>query len=244
MYEQLTNCPNCTRHLSGKCPNFTLCFPEKIFSGIFFFGGGLWGRATPLLPSPTPMAGPQAPHQLNPALMLSDVRSIQHNNTTPLVRMLFFWNFTTGQTGSNMFCRISQNCEWVFRLHFLYGQGGHPTLFWNMNDEIWHLWPFKIGGVGDKHPTTPTTPSVNNTFTVAMFHELEKKMVHDTTSHRDGASNSNTLFLHFQSWLNLRYPFSHRVYSIITYFILIYVDLFKIYAYQCVHVYFRSVSCL
>ena len=39
----------------------------------FFFGGvGWWeGGATPLLPSPTPMAGPQAPHQLNPALELT-----------------------------------------------------------------------------------------------------------------------------------------------------------------------------
>jgi len=33
---------------------------------------------------------------------------IKHNNTTPLSRFLFFWNFTIGQTGSNMFCKISQ----------------------------------------------------------------------------------------------------------------------------------------
>jgi len=55
-----------------------------------------------------------------------------------------------------MFFRISQNCEHGFRLNFLYGQGGHPTLFWNKEkggflDEIWHIWPLKIGGVGDKH---------------------------------------------------------------------------------------------
>jgi len=30
-----------------------------------------------------------------------------------------------------MFCRISQKCVEVFRLNFLYGQGGHPPLFWN-----------------------------------------------------------------------------------------------------------------
>ena len=93
-------------------------------------------------------------------------RSIQHNNTTPQVRFLFFWNFTIGQTGSSMFCRISQNCEEVFRLKFLYRQGGHPALFWNKQkgggflDESWHFWPLEIGGVGDKHLTTPTTPSV------------------------------------------------------------------------------------
>ena len=57
-------------------------------------------------------------------------RSIQHNNTTPLLSFLFFCNFTTVSMGSNMFCRISQNCEQLFRLNFLYGQGGHPTLFW------------------------------------------------------------------------------------------------------------------
>ena len=40
-------------------------FDRKIFSGIFLWGGQ--GNAP--LPSPTPMAGPQAPHQLNPALV-------------------------------------------------------------------------------------------------------------------------------------------------------------------------------
>ena len=33
----------------------------------------------------------------------------------------FFWNFTIGQTGSNMFCRISQNYKLLFRSKFLYG---------------------------------------------------------------------------------------------------------------------------
>jgi len=68
---------------------------------------------------------------LNLCIMSLVWRSIQHNNTTPLVRFLFFWNFTIGQTGSNMFCWISQNCEEIFRLNFLYGQVGHLTLFWN-----------------------------------------------------------------------------------------------------------------
>jgi len=56
-----------------------------------------------------------------------------------------FLHFTIEQTRSNMFCWISQNCEEVFRLNILYGQGGHPTLFWNkqkgVSGEIWHLWP-------------------------------------------------------------------------------------------------------
>ena len=42
-------------------------FDRIIFSGIFLWGG--WGgQGNAPLPSPTPMAGPQAPHQLNPAL--------------------------------------------------------------------------------------------------------------------------------------------------------------------------------
>jgi len=40
---------------------------KKYFSGIFFVGGQ--GNAP--LPSLTPMAGPQAPHQLNPALQMT-----------------------------------------------------------------------------------------------------------------------------------------------------------------------------
>ena len=39
--------------------------PEKYFPGFFFF----WGGGNPLPPSPTPMAGLQATHQLNPALV-------------------------------------------------------------------------------------------------------------------------------------------------------------------------------
>ena len=51
-----------------KCPNFTLglyVWRKNIFPGFFLWGRG-HGNAP--LPSPTPMAGPQAPHRLNPAL--------------------------------------------------------------------------------------------------------------------------------------------------------------------------------
>ena len=44
-------------------PEFYMIFARKI--NTFF-----WGGATPCLaPSPMPMAGPQASHQLNPALL-------------------------------------------------------------------------------------------------------------------------------------------------------------------------------
>jgi len=36
-------------------------------------------------------------------LLCARSRPIKHNNTTPLSRFLFFWNFTIGQPGSNMF---------------------------------------------------------------------------------------------------------------------------------------------
>ena len=51
-----------------KMPEFYLMFAEKnIFR--FFLEGGVVGEGNTLAPpSPTPMAGPQAPHQLNPAL--------------------------------------------------------------------------------------------------------------------------------------------------------------------------------
>ena len=45
-------------------------------------------------------------------------RSIQHNNATPLSRFLYFWNFTIGQTGSNMFFRISRNYKQFFAQNF------------------------------------------------------------------------------------------------------------------------------
>ena len=51
MYEKLIKCPNFTRHLSGKCLNFTLCLPQKYFPGIFFFGGGIAGEGNPLAPN-------------------------------------------------------------------------------------------------------------------------------------------------------------------------------------------------
>jgi len=81
-------------------------------------------------------------------LLCARSRPIKHNNTTPLSRFLFFWNFTIGQPGSNMFSRISQNCEKVFRLNFLYGQGAHPTLFWNKQRgrgvSRWNLAPLAL----------------------------------------------------------------------------------------------------
>ena len=80
-------------------------------------------------------------------------RSIQHNNTTLLLSFLFFCNFTTGPMGSNMFCRISQNCEQIFCLNFLHGQSGHPTLDvqggFRQNLALWP--PRSIVGVGVKH---------------------------------------------------------------------------------------------
>ena len=58
-----------------------------------------------------------------------------------------------------MFCRISQNCEEVFCLYFLYRQDGHPKKG-GFPIKFGTFGPFEIGGVGDKHPTTPTTLSV------------------------------------------------------------------------------------
>jgi len=58
-------------------------------------------------------------NQLMAAISLHCERSIQHNNTTPFSRFLFFWNFTIGQTGSNMFCWISQNFHIFFAEIFM-----------------------------------------------------------------------------------------------------------------------------
>ena len=91
------------------------------------------------------------------------------SNTITLLRFLVFCfsvNFTTGPMGSNMFCRISQNCEQIFRLNFLYGQGGHPTLFWKKKNgeffvKIWHFGPLEVlWASASSTRTTPTTPSV------------------------------------------------------------------------------------
>jgi len=46
-----------------KMPELYIVFGRKLFSWIL-----LWEGATPLPPSFTPMAGPQASHQLNPAM--------------------------------------------------------------------------------------------------------------------------------------------------------------------------------
>ena len=62
-------------------PEFYISLPEKYFSGIFFFWGGGQGG------NPLPGAGPQAPHQQNPALgaRRSDLRkSLQTADAAPL----------------------------------------------------------------------------------------------------------------------------------------------------------------
>ena len=66
---KLIKIPEFYTKLARKCPNF-YNFPKKIQGFIsFFFGGGEGGRGQPPCPpSPTPMTGPQASHQLNPAL--------------------------------------------------------------------------------------------------------------------------------------------------------------------------------
>ena len=54
-------------------PEFYITFARrKYFPGFF---GGVVGEGNPL-PSPTPMAGPQAPHQLNPALRQTDISAV------------------------------------------------------------------------------------------------------------------------------------------------------------------------
>ena len=47
---------------------YTIRLPEENIFRDFF--GGVVVEGNPLHPSPTPMVGPQAPHQLNPALGL------------------------------------------------------------------------------------------------------------------------------------------------------------------------------
>ena len=55
--ENLTKFPHFTRHLPGFYITFAIFSGKKFFSGIFFWGG-----------QPPARAGPQASHQLNPAL--------------------------------------------------------------------------------------------------------------------------------------------------------------------------------
>ena len=66
--EKVTEFMNSIHDICPKMPEFYIrpMFDRKIFCGILFVGWGEQGNAP--LPSPTPMAGPQAPHQLNPAL--------------------------------------------------------------------------------------------------------------------------------------------------------------------------------
>jgi len=92
-------------------------------------------------------------------------RSIQHSNTTPLLSFLFFCNFTTGPMGSNMFCRISQNCEQIFRLNFCTDRRDILLCFERKKGEIfvkiWHFGPLEVlWASASSTSTTPTTPSV------------------------------------------------------------------------------------
>ena len=84
-------------------------------------------------------------------------RSIQHNNTTPLSRFLFFWNFTIGADSIRyVLPNISKIVKWFsLKLFVLTGwtsdfvlkqtKGGFPSKFGIFG-------PFEIGVVGDKHP--------------------------------------------------------------------------------------------
>jgi len=84
-------------------------------------------------------------------------RSIQHNNTTPIIRMRFSGTSLLGKQGqicfaeyfkivikffAYFFVRTGWTCDFVLKQT----KGG------GVLDEIWHLWTLKIAGVGDKHP--------------------------------------------------------------------------------------------
>ena len=69
MYEKLEKMPDFYTTFVRKMPEFYIMLArKKYFPGFFSGGGGVVGEATPLPLSPTPMAGPQAPYQLNTAL--------------------------------------------------------------------------------------------------------------------------------------------------------------------------------
>ena len=93
-------------------------------------------------------------------------RSIQHNNTTPLSRFLFFCNFTTGPIGSNMFCWISQNFHIFFAETFCDDSTAIALSceLEHIGASRWNLAPFGPPKwptiLVTNTPTTPTTPSV------------------------------------------------------------------------------------
>ena len=78
MPEKVTKFLTSMHDICPKMPEFYIrpMFNRKIFSGIFCGGGQ--GNAP--LPSPTPMAGPQAPHQLNPALLYRPMTNDDETN--------------------------------------------------------------------------------------------------------------------------------------------------------------------
>jgi len=95
-------------------------------------------------------------------LFISGFEGVSNTITRQRLLGYVFLHFTSSPLGKmvKMFCQISQNCEEVFRWSFLYGQDGHPTVFWNKQKGgfRWNLapldpskWP-TTGGVGDKHP--------------------------------------------------------------------------------------------
>jgi len=61
-----------------KMPNFTLCLPEKIFSGIFW---GVMGEGNPLTPVSYAYGWAPGPHQLNPALATIECATVQFYST-------------------------------------------------------------------------------------------------------------------------------------------------------------------
>jgi len=94
-------------------------------------------------------------------------RSIQHNNTTPLVRMRFSGTSLLGKQGQICFAeylkkivqwfslKLFVRTGWISDFVLKQTKGGFPSKFGIFG-------PFEISGIGDKTPTTPTTPSVNN----------------------------------------------------------------------------------
>jgi len=92
--EKVTKFLNSIHDIYPKMPEFYIrpMFDRKIFFRDFFVKGGGQGNAP--LPSPTPMAGPQAPHQLNPALLLPPPEGIAIRRVCWYVRSLTYFGHT------------------------------------------------------------------------------------------------------------------------------------------------------
>ena len=92
-------------------------------------------------------------------------RSIQHNNTTPLSRFLFFWNFTIGQTGQICFPEFLKIISCFFAQNFCTDRvdillcseankkGGFSMKFGTFG-------PSKLVASATSTLATPTTPSL------------------------------------------------------------------------------------